>query len=131
MTETKATTITKEEAKAAREAIRAYRQAERDAKAARAERRKEREEEVARHMQAEDDAQSRIDAYGTDLAKIIENENMLRGQISALRVQQNGYAVSHQKCGAVLDKAYADRQAARAALKTLRAEIRGDTAEEA
>lgn len=122
-------TVTKEEAKAARETAKAYREAERARKAALRERRDERAEELKRHRDAENAAQNRIDGLKNDIAECEKTLKAMNEDIAKRMEMRDKYMADLAQVRGSLWAAYDDRKAARDAIAKLNAQIRGDAGE--
>ena len=123
-------TITADEAKAAREALKAYRAAQAAAKAARMERRAEHAEEIALHRETIEKAQH-------DIEMLYDSRNAFAAAIRGVRIEieerREKIVEIEKKYDAdttLQSVAYANRNAAKAALAKLNAEIRGDDADD-
>jgi len=117
--------VTKEQAQAAREQYRAYLARVKAEKAARKSRREERAEEIARHREAEAKAQTEIDEARKALAFSDSDIGHLKTQIYTLQESLCRSKDNRMTTTTLLQASYADRQAARDALRKLHAEILG------
>jgi SMC interacting uncharacterized protein involved in chromosome segregation len=123
-------TITAEEAKAAREALKTYRAAEAAALAARKARREERAEAIAQHREAIEHTQHQIevcresrDAYAAAIRGV--RIEICERQEKIVEIEKKDAAE-----GELLRLAYSTRSAAVFALRKLNAEIRGDNGDD-
>jgi chromosome segregation ATPase len=120
------TTITKDEADRARAQWKEYRAAQKAEHAAYRARWLERIDEMRIHGEAEEKFEGEIAVLRSDTLEHLGALAEVKGQIDALRETATALEACVESKRQAIAVAIANRNAARAAIKTLRAEIRGE-----